>query len=60
MVHVLDHQYSFMLVAPMPCKAVLADVLAEKATVLREALVTRRPEELTRRGYCRHCVDTLR
>jgi hypothetical protein len=55
-VHLLEKQQGFMLVSA--CHSVLADILAEKATVPRESLVKRRAQ-LVFRGYCRHCVDRL-
>jgi hypothetical protein len=58
-VHVLDRQHGFMLVAPFPCPAVLAEILAEQATVERDALASHDRAELVHRGYCRHCVGTL-
>lgn len=58
-VHVLHKRHGFMLVAPHPCQAVLAEVLAEQATVERDALARRPEAELVHRGYCRHCIGAL-
>ena len=59
MVHVLEQRHGFMLVAPSPCKNVLAEILAETATVDRETIRRHDGAELTRRGYCRHCIGSL-
>jgi len=48
-----------MLVSPSPCHLVLAEILAEQATVERDALMRRDRAELVNRGYSRHCLGTL-
>lgn len=58
-VHVLERRHGFMLVAPSPCKNVLAEILAETAVVDRKSFRRHDGAELTRRGYCRHCIGTL-
>lgn len=59
-VHVLDQRESFWLVSPSPCHTVLAAILAETATVDRDRLTKLDCAAVINRGYCRHCIDTLR
>lgn len=58
-VHLLDQRHGFMLVAPSPCRAVMAEILTERAIVAREKLTRHEPAALVNRGYCRHCLGTL-
>lgn len=58
-VHILEKRIGFMLCTPSVCHTVLAEVLAEKVTVPRDALLAHTPAELVNRGYCRHCIGTL-
>jgi hypothetical protein len=58
-VHFLDQRHGFMLVAPPPCRAVMAEILTEQATVARDKLMRVEPGALVNRGYCRHCLGTL-
>ena len=58
-VHVLDRRHGFLLVAPQPCEAALAEVLAEQVTVPKDALARRDRAELVHRGYCQRCIGTI-
>lgn len=58
--HVLDRRVGSMLVAPAPCEHVLAEILAEKTVVARDRLMRLDDAALAHRGYCRHCLGTLR
>jgi hypothetical protein len=59
-VHVLESREGFMLISPSPCHNVLAAILAETATVDSHRLTRLDRGVLINRGYCRHCVDSLR
>jgi hypothetical protein len=59
LVHLLDRRMGFVLVPPSPCQAALVEIVAEKVSVPREAIVQRDRAELENRGYCRHCLGTL-
>lgn len=47
----LGKQHGYMLVAPFPCQAMLAEILAEQATVERDALAKHDRAELVHRGW---------
>jgi hypothetical protein len=59
-VHVLERREGFMLISPSPCHNVLAAILADTATVDAGRLTRVDRAALANRGYCLHCVDTLR
>jgi hypothetical protein len=57
-VHVLDRRKGFVLISA--CHKVLAAILTETAAVEGDRLARLDRATLMNRGYCRHCIDTLR